>query len=101
MGPGPPRPETPAWAGWAAGCHEDQGRALGVLTRQHAGAQETPRDAFVKPRVSKAMAPFCVGQTPVTRYLSVTVEAGGGPVAGPGFSVGAPLCERWSGFSPV
>ena len=65
---------------------------------------------FLKPW----MAPFSVGQTPVTRYLSVTAEAGGwrwasswrleagdGPVAGPGFSVGAPLCERWSGFSPV
>lgn len=49
----------------------------------------------------KPSAPFSVGQTPVTRYLYVTVEAGDGPAAGPSFSGGAPLCERWSGFSPV
>ena len=51
---------------------------------------------FLKPSV-----PFSVGQTPVTRYLYVTAEAGDGPVAGPCFSIGAPLCERWSDFSPV
>lgn len=49
----------------------------------------------------KPSAPFSVGQTPVTCYLYVTAEAGDGPAAGPGFSVGARLCERWSDFSPV
>lgn len=53
---GPPCPETLGWAGWATGCREDQGRALGALTRQRAGGSGDPRDESVKPRVSKAIS---------------------------------------------
>lgn len=53
---GSPCPETLDWAGWATGCREDQGRALGALTRQRASGSGDPRDESVKPRVSKAIS---------------------------------------------